>query len=84
MKVVEVAKAVEDNPETYQRKKYSTYESIEKEYKFKRHGYGKDKQSISYGKIFENITTQTQATYEHGANITWSIENKDILRSIRF
>ena len=62
--------------QSYQRKKYSSYESREKEYKFKPHGYGKDKQNISYGKIVEKITTKIQATYEHGADITWSIENK--------
>jgi len=50
-------------------------EDKEKEYKFKPHGYGKYKQSISYGKIVEKITTKIQATYEHGADITWSIEN---------
>ena len=62
--------------QSYQRKKYSSYESREKEYKFKPHGYGKDKQNISYGKIVEKITTKIQATYERGADITWSIENK--------
>ena len=44
--------------QSYQRKKYSSYESREKEYKFKPHGYGKDKQNISYGKIVEKITTK--------------------------
>jgi len=67
MKAAEVAE---------QRKKYSSYESTEKEYKFKSYGYRKDKQSISYGKIVEKINTKIQATYEHGADITWSIENK--------
>ena len=62
--------------QSYQRKKYPSYESREKEYKFKPHGYGKDKQNISYGKIVERITTKIQATYEHGADVTWSIENK--------
>jgi len=62
--------------QSYQRKKYPSYESREKEYKFKPHGYGKDKQNILYGKIVERITTKIQATYEHGADVTWSIENK--------
>ena len=46
-----------------------------KEYLFKPHGQGKDRQAISYGKIVEKITTKIQATYDHGHEIAWSIKH---------
>jgi len=60
----------------YHKKKSPTQDIKEKYYKFKPHGQGKDKQNVFYGKIVDKILMKIEATYEHGADITWSIENK--------
>ena len=47
-----------------------------KEYKFKPHGQGKDKQSASYAKILDQITTKIQASYANGYEVAKAIKDK--------
>ena len=47
-----------------------------KECKFKPHGQGKDKQSASYAKILDQITTKIQASYANGYEVAKAIKDR--------
>ena len=53
----------------YHKKKSPIQDMNDTEYKFKPHKHGKNKQNISYGKMVEKITTETQTTYERRPDV---------------